>query len=143
MLPALHAAWSTRTIEDLVDLGNRIPAPDFSQLAPLVARCAAEGDAVARDVLQQSGEELADLLVMAIRKGTTLEAAAVSKAPLRPPDPWQVAYTGSVVEKIPVLREIMAATVRRVYPAVEFLPRPADPPLGALWRARQHALCNS
>lgn len=135
LLPALHAAWKTRTVEELVDLGNRIPVVEFSQLAPLVARCAAQGDAIARGVLQQSGEELADLVLLAMRKGTVLESRATSHAFPADSAPWTVAYTGSVIEKISLLREWMIAAIHRADPAVQFLSQPADPPLGALWRA--------
>ncbi len=135
LLPALHVAWKTRTVEELVDLGNRIPVVEFSQLAPLVAQCAAEGDAVARGVLQQSGEELADLVLLAMRKGTVLESRASTNTFPTNSAPWTVAYTGSVIEKISLLRESMIATIHRANPAVQFLSQPADPPLGALWRA--------
>jgi glucosamine kinase len=135
LLPAVHVAWKTRTVEELVDLGNRVPVVEFSQLAPLVAQCAEAGDAVARGVLQQSGEELAELILLAMRKGTALESCAPSDAPPTDSVPWTVAYTGSVIEKISLLREGMIAAIHRTDPTVQFLSQPADPPLGALWRA--------
>jgi N-acetylglucosamine kinase-like BadF-type ATPase len=135
LLPALHAAWKTKTVEELVDLGNRIPVVEFSQLAPLVAQCAVEGDAVARSVLQQSGEELADLVLLAMLKGTTLESHAPSNASSANSAPWTIAYTGSVIENISLLREWMIAAIHRADTSVQFLSQPADPPLGALWRA--------
>lgn len=135
MLPALHAAWKTQTVEELVDLGNRIPIVEFSQLAPLVAQCAAEGDAIARGVLQQSGEELADLVMLAMRKATALESLTPSDVLPADSGSWTIAYTGSVIEKISLLRESMIAAIHRTDPAVQFLSQPADPPLGALWRA--------
>ncbi|MHB1957433.1 MAG: BadF/BadG/BcrA/BcrD ATPase family protein [Acidobacteriaceae bacterium] len=133
LLPAIHAAWGTHTIEDLIERGNSLPVVEFSKLAPLVAEAAAAGDAVARRVLQQSGEELADLVLLAMRKGSALESRASSH--FSPVEPWTVAYTGSVVEKISFLRECMIATILQSDPAAEFLSQPADPPLGALWRA--------
>jgi len=66
LLPAIHAAWGTHAIEELIERGNSIPVVEFSKLAPIVAQAAAEGDAVARSVLQQSGEELADLVLLAM-----------------------------------------------------------------------------
>lgn len=131
LLPALHDAWNTRILEELIDLGNRIPGPDFSRLTPMVARCAAEGDAVAQTVLRHSGEELAELVVLAIDRAVSLERKA-GACDL----PWTIAYTGSVVEHIALLRENMAATVRRKYPTVQIHTAPTDPVLGALWRAR-------
>jgi glucosamine kinase len=135
LLPALHTAWKTRTVEELVDLGNRIPRVELSKLAPVVTQCAEEGDAVAQRVLQQSGEELADLVLLAMRKATALETATPSDAPPVASDPWTVAYTGSVIENISLLRESMIAAIHRTNPSVQILSEPADPPLGALWRA--------
>jgi glucosamine kinase len=132
LLPALHAAWNTHTVEELIDLGNRMPGPDLSLLAPMVARCASEGDAIAQSVLQQSGEELAELVVLAIDRANAFE-----RAEGRLPMPWTIAYTGSVVENIALLRESMMAAVRRIHPAVQIQPEPVDAVLGALWRARQ------
>ena len=133
LLPAIHAAWGTHAIEELIERGNSIPVVEFSKLAPIVAQAAAEGDAVARSVLQQSGEELADLVLLAMRKGTTVESNShPSSAAIAP---WRVAFTGSAVEKISLLRETIIATILQSDPTVEFLSQPADPPLGALWRA--------
>ncbi len=137
LLPAIHAAWGTHTIEDLIERGNSLPVVEFSKLAPLVAEAAAAGDAVARSVLQQSGEELADLVLLAMRKGSALESSASSH--FSTVEPWTVAYTGSVVEKISFLRECTIAAIHRSDPAVQFQPGPADPPLGALWRAAKCA----
>jgi N-acetylglucosamine kinase-like BadF-type ATPase len=106
---------------------------EFSQLAPLVAEAAAAGDTVARRVLQQSGDEIADLVLLAMRKGTALESRASSASAAL--EPWRVAYTGSVIEKISLLREALITTILQSDPAVEFLSKPADPPLGALWPA--------
>jgi len=132
LLQAIHAAWGTQTIEELIERGNSTPVVEFSTLAPVVAEAAAAGDAVARRVLQQSGEELADLVLLAMRKGSALESSASSPAAIMP---WKVAYTGSVIEKISLLRDSMIATILQSDPSVEFLSQPANPPLGALWRA--------
>lgn len=133
LLPAIHTAWGTQTIEDLIERGNSSAVVEFSKLAPLVAEAAVAGDTVARRVLQQSGEELADLVLLAMRKGTALESSASSASAAL--EPWTVAYTGSVIEKISLLREAMIATILQSDPAVEFISQAADPPLGALWRA--------
>ena len=84
-------------------------------------------------MLQQSVEELADLVLLAMRKGTALESSASSASAAVAPR--RVAFTGSVVEKISILREAMITTILQSDPAVEFLSQPADPPLGVLWRA--------
>lgn len=134
LLPALHEAWGTRTLEDIVDLGNRMPGPDFSQLAPVVARCAADRDPTANQVLLQSGEELADLVLQAMRKGSALEKC---DSPSEASMPWIIAYTGSAIERISALRETMIAAILRQQPATKFQSTAADPVLGALWCARQ------
>lgn len=133
LLPAIHAAFGTQTIGDLIDRGNSTPVVEFSQLTPLVAKVAAAGDTVALRVLQQSGEELADLVLLAMRKGRVLESGA--SAPSAAIAPWTIAFTGSAIEKISLLRESMISTILQSDPAVKFLAQPADPPLGALWRA--------
>jgi N-acetylglucosamine kinase-like BadF-type ATPase len=132
LLQAIQAAWGTQTFEELIERGNSTPVVEFSKLAPVVAEAAAAGDIVAQRVLQQSGEELADLVLLAIRKGTALESSASSSAAITP---WKVAYTGSVIEKIALLRKSMISAILQADPAVDFLSQPANPPLGALWRA--------
>lgn len=132
LLQAIQAAWGTQTFEELIERGNSTPVVEFSKLAPVVADAAAAGDIVARRVLQQSGEELADLVLLAIRRGTALESRASSSTAIAP---WKVAYTGSIVEKISLMRESMISAILQSEPAVEFLAQPANPPLGALWRA--------
>jgi N-acetylglucosamine kinase-like BadF-type ATPase len=139
LLPAIHAAWGTQKIEELIERGNCTPVVEFSQLAPLVAEAAAAGDTVARRVLQQSGEELADLVLLAMRKGMALESGASSTSVAIAS--WRVAFTGSVVEKISLLRNSIIATILQSDPSVEFLSQPTDPPLGALWRAAHIPAC--
>jgi glucosamine kinase len=139
LLPAVHAAWGTRTLDEMIEFGNRMPGPDFSQLAPIVAECADNGDPAARRVLQQSGKEIADLLLLAMRKGLALEARDGHGKSAEQSASWTIAFTGSVVEKISVLRESMIAAVLCEPPSVKFLPQATDPLLGALWRVRQDA----
>lgn len=35
--------WSANSLDEVVDIGNRTPPPDFSQLAPIVVECAEQG----------------------------------------------------------------------------------------------------
>lgn len=139
LLPAVHAAWGTRTLDELIEIGNRMPGPDFSRLAPIVAECAEDGDRAALRVLQQSGDEIAELLLLAMRKGSALEARGTSEKFAPQSAPWTIAYTGSVIEKICALRKSMIAAVRCEQPSATFLSQATDPLLGALWRARQDA----
>ena len=120
--------WKISTHADLVDVGNRVPGPDFSQLAPVVAECANAGDAVALSVLEQAGKELGEMALYALKK--VQASLSVTKRPL------ELACTGSVLSQIPQVRAALAATVQRVLPEVALHAEPVDAALGALWRAQ-------
>jgi glucosamine kinase len=68
ILDRVAAAWGTSTLEELVDLGNAIPGPDFSALAPIISSAAEEGDAVATRVLLQAASDLAEFILLVRRK---------------------------------------------------------------------------
>lgn len=118
--------WKVASLGEVVDKAHA--APDFSQLAPLVASCAEEGDAVALEVLERGGRMLGENAAEAFRR-------------VRQLDPGQpmpgIAFTGSILEKVALVRESMIETIRRSLPTVEILPEAVDPLMGALWRARQ------
>ncbi len=121
--------WKLSAHADLVDVGNRVPGPDFSQLAPVVAECANAGDAVALSVLEQAGKELGEMALYALKKVQT--SLSVTKKPL------ELACTGSVLSHIPQVRTALVATVQRVMPEVALHAEPVDAAMGALWRAQQ------
>jgi N-acetylglucosamine kinase-like BadF-type ATPase len=120
--------WSAETIEEVVNIGNRTPPPDFSQLAPLIVECAEQGDAVALQVLELGGRLLGEDTVEAFRHVRNLDPDA--------PLPG-IAFTGSILEKIGFVRQSMIDTIRRTLPSAHILPDAVDPIQGALWRARQ------
>jgi len=120
--------WSAETIEEVVNIGNRTPPPDFSQLAPLIVECAEQGDAVALQVLELGGRLLGEDTVEAFRHVRNLDPDA--------PFPG-IAFTGSILEKIGFVRQSMIDTIRRTLPSAHILPDAVDPIQGALWRARQ------
>lgn len=120
--------WSASSLEEIVDIANRIPSPDFSQLAPIVAECADLGDEVAHQVLELGGRLLGEDAAEAFRHVRNLEPVA--------PMPG-IAFTGSILEKVRYVRESMIDTIRRKLPSVSIVPQAVDPIQGALWRARQ------
>jgi N-acetylglucosamine kinase-like BadF-type ATPase len=120
--------WQITTLAELVDMGNRTPGPDFSQLVPVVAQCAEAGDAVAIEVLKEAGRELGQMATYTLQMAQTQADGSKVLSPL--------AFTGGVLSHVFQVREEMIAMVRRVLPHVEVLPCPADAALGALWRAR-------
>jgi len=127
LLPAVLRLWGLTNLDALIGYANQIPAPDFTRLAPLVVSCAAEGDAVARKVLHREAEELAHLALLVIERLRT--GATVDWLP-------EVAFTGSILEHVALVRERIVEALRRELPALKVLPGVVDPILGALWRAR-------
>jgi N-acetylglucosamine kinase-like BadF-type ATPase len=129
ILADIQRHWGLASLQDLVTMANREPAPDFSTLAPVVAECAAKGDALAVSLLQRAGEELAGYIVLVHSK--------MRAAKCEDPESIGVAYTGSVLTHIAPVRESMASVVKIVMPHARILDMPIHPLEGALWRARQ------
>jgi N-acetylglucosamine kinase-like BadF-type ATPase len=139
LLDAARAHWNLSTRGELIEFANSNPGPDFSRLAPVVVRCAEEGDEVAKEVLAQGGADLAYLASLVIEHIRKIEAelsGPPSGDPFELPD---VAVTGSILEHVAPVREAMRAELARRYPGIVVIDTPADPPAGALWNARHRA----
>lgn len=128
LLPAVLHQWQISTHAELIEMGNLVPGPDFSQLAPTVAECANAGDVVALAVLEKAGRKLGEIATPALEK--VRASAAPAEIPL------QLAFTGSVLGKIPQVRDALVAAVRHTFPEVTIHLEPVDAAMGALWRAR-------
>lgn len=128
LLAAVLAHWKLESFDLLVEHSNRTPAPDFSQLAEIVVRCAGEGDTLAREILVSQGEELAGIVRLLIRK---LRAAS-GETPFVP----RLAFAGSIMEKVPIVREALVQAVSNEFTETQALAGVVDPVLGALWRVR-------
>ena len=128
LLPAILELWQLSDLDSLIGYANQIPAPDFSRLAPLVVKCAADGDAVAQSVLRREAEDLAHLARLVIER----LRQADSRSDWLP----DLAFTGSILEHVVPIREGIVAALRRDLPSLKVLPGVVDPILGALWRAR-------
>jgi N-acetylglucosamine kinase-like BadF-type ATPase len=140
LLPAVLDLWQLPDLDSLVGYANQIPAPDFSRLAPAVVKCAADGDAVAKNVLRREAEELAHLARLVIER-IRQAASGHDCAPDSPPDSlpdWlpDLALTGSILEHVAPIREGIVEALHRDLPSLKVLPGVVDPILGALWRAR-------
>ena len=131
LLEAVKAFWNLRSTGELIERANGRPVPDFSQLAPVVVDCAAQGDRVAQAVLEQGGADLAYLAGLVIERIRSQEGN--SKGPFELP---VVAIAGSILANVPPVRLALERSLRERYPTLVFEQAPADPPLGALWRAR-------
>lgn len=126
ILERVAKAWKASSLGEIVAMAHA--APDFSLLAPLVAQCAEEGDGVALEVLENGGRLLGEDAVEAFRQVRQLD----------PDEPMPgIAFAGSLLEKVALVRESMMEAIRRGLPTVEILPEAVDPLMGALWRARQ------
>jgi glucosamine kinase len=130
LFDAIFNYWKLNDIEELVEYANRFPAPDFSRLTPLVVGCAEKGDVFALEVLHQGGEDLAHLASQVMRRLSNDGA----------PEKWRVAFTGSVLQRIALVREAMIAALHRDHAGIEVLPEAVDPVAGALWRMRKSAM---
>ncbi|HEY2037372.1 MAG TPA: BadF/BadG/BcrA/BcrD ATPase family protein [Steroidobacteraceae bacterium] len=128
LLNALAAEWRADMLEQLVEIAHAIPPPDFAALTSSVVAMAAKSDPLAKAVLRAGGRALGRDASLALRKMLALEPAA----------PRRVAYTGSVLEHIPLVRQSMITRIRHDYPGTTILPRAVDPTEGALWRARRN-----
>jgi N-acetylglucosamine kinase-like BadF-type ATPase len=128
LLGEIERAWGLGSVGDLVALANiRVGSEgvvaDFAALAPVVAKCAEEGDALARSVLELAGVELAELVRVVFQKLAVAEI--------------EVAYSGSVLERIAMVREAMVGRLRFSVPGATVREGSVDPLEGALWRARK------
>jgi glucosamine kinase len=130
ILKRVGAAWGTTTLEELVNHGNEVPGPDFSALAPIISTAAEEGDAVATRVLLQAAADLADYILL-VRHKLRQRHGLVEEVP--------VAWTGSVLEKIGMVRARLTDILKQAAPNMPFAQEGVVAVEGALWRAHRLA----
>ena len=123
LIEAVRRAWGVADKGAVVAFANARPGPDFAALVPAVARCAQAGDAVADALLRRAGEELAEQIAVV---WTRMQAHGEGCD--------GVAYTGSILEKIPQVRQAM---VQALPAGLRLLPDVVNSMEGALWRARR------
>ncbi len=144
LLCSIRRHWKLDSLGELVACANRrgdadCCAPEFASLAPAVARCAEQGDALAANVLQRAGEELAALVTLVSQKIAAQPQGAPS---MTDASSWvgaaiPVAYTGGVLTHIERVRAAMTARLALMLPAAHVRQTPVDPLEGALRRARR------
>jgi N-acetylglucosamine kinase-like BadF-type ATPase len=158
LLREIEQHWKLNSLGELVAYANRRSdsvhaAPEFASLAPVVARLADAGDALATKVLAQAGVELAELVTLVYSKmsSTTLGTPSMTASSGAPGErSWLVgvrsswvgsaigvAFTGSVLTHISQVRAAMTARLAVLLPAASVRQTSVDPLEGALWRARQ------
>ena len=118
------------TVDALIEFANaQHPVRYASKFAPEVVACAAEGDAVAQEILAQGGRDLAYLASLLIERMRGIEPGELELP--------KIAIAGSILAHVEPERTSMQQTLRERYPAIRFVTEPADPVRGALWRAMQ------
>ncbi len=120
-------SWKLDNIELLVQHANGTPAPEFPRLFPIVVRAADEGDAIARELLEDAGTQLALLAGIVLRR--------ISPAPPYVP----VAMTGSVFRQSAEVRRVFYNQLEIGFPGIMLRHEFVDPALGALALARRAA----
>ena len=127
LLDAILAHWKLTEFQQLVEFANRHPSPDLSQLSPIVVSFADAGDHTALGVLEREAVEMAHLATVVARQ---VRGSSDGRSQAR------LAFAGSIMEHVPLMRNRIVALVRQELPGTEELPGVAEPVRGALWRAR-------
>ncbi|MGA9586450.1 MAG: BadF/BadG/BcrA/BcrD ATPase family protein [Terracidiphilus sp.] len=130
ILEVVGSIWGTRSIEELVNLGDSTPGPDFAALAPAISQLAEEGDAVALGVLRQAAVDLVDSVLL-VRAKLRRKHNLAMEVP--------VAWIGSVVGKARLVREQFFAGLHACAPEMPIREAEVAGIDGAVWRAQQLA----
>ena len=128
ILDRVGEVWGTRSLSELVNLGDSTPGPDFAALAPVMLSLALEGDAVALGVLHQAAEDLV-ASVLLVRSKLRRKHGLLVEIP--------VAYTGGVIERMQPVREAFQAGLQSAAPEMKVADTPVISLDGAVWRARR------
>lgn len=130
VLDVVGCAWGTATLDELINLGDGTPPPDFAALAPDIDRLGEEGDAVALGVLKQAAADLVESVLL-VRDKLHRKHGITGEVPL--------AWIGSVIGKSRIVRERFLAGLRDAAPQMPVLPEEVAGIDGAVWRAKRLA----
>lgn len=130
ILEVVGGLWGTKTIEELVNLGDSSPGPDFAALAPAISQLAEEGDAVAKGVLWQAATDLVESVLL-VRAKLRRKHNLAGEVP--------VAWIGSVIGKSRLVREQFFAGLHETAPGMRIAETEVAGIEGAVWRAQQLA----
>jgi glucosamine kinase len=130
VLDKVGEIWGTASLEDLVNMGDSTPGPDFAALAPGINELAEAGDPVALAVLQQAAADLVEFVLL-VRAKLRRKKGITGEVP--------VAWTGGVVEKMTIVREAFFAGLKAAAPEMPVGSEGVVSLDGALWRAKRLA----
>jgi glucosamine kinase len=130
VLETVGAIWGTSNLDELINVGDGTPAPDFAALAPAIDRLAEEGDAVAIGVMKQAAVDLVESVLL-VRSKLWRKHNLKAELP--------VAWIGSVVGKSRLVREGFFAGLHAAVPELPVRDTEVAGIEGAVWRAQQLA----
>lgn len=130
VLETVGRIWGTTTIDELINIGDGTPAPDFAALAPAISQLAEEGDLVAAGVLAQAAEDLVESVLL-VRAKLRRKHNLTDEVP--------VAWIGSVIGKARLVREPFFAGLRAAAPGMPICEKEVAGIEGAIWRAQRLA----
>jgi N-acetylglucosamine kinase-like BadF-type ATPase len=122
--------WGTPSMEDFINLGDSTPGPDFAALAPAIDELANAGDPVAVSVLEQAAADLI-AFVLLVRAKLRRKHSIGGEVP--------VAWTGSVIEKMSLVRNAFFSGLQAAAPDMPVAKEAVVSLDGALWRAKRIA----
>ena len=130
VLHAVGEAWGAGTLEELVNRGNEVPGPDFSALAPIINSLAEQSDPVALKILHQAAADLAEFILL-VRQKLRTRHNLQEEVP--------AAFTGSVLEKMPIVRNRLTELLTQSAPDMPFQQQAVVAVDGAIYRAHRLA----
>jgi N-acetylglucosamine kinase-like BadF-type ATPase len=130
ILDKVGEIWGAKDLDELVNIGDGTPGPDFAALAPTINEQAEAGDVVALGVLQQAAADLIEFVLL-VREKLLRKHAIQGEVP--------VAWTGGVIEKMKLVREPFFAGLRAAAPEMPIGNESVVSLDGALWRAKRLA----
>ncbi len=130
ILEVVGGIWGTKTIDELVNLGDSTPGPDFAAIAPAISQLAEESDVVALGVLKQAALDLVESVLL-VRSKLRRKHDVAKEVP--------VAWIGSVIGKSRLVREQFFAGLHASAPEMPIRETEVAGIEGAVWRAQQLA----
>lgn len=134
ILKRVGEIWGTRSIDDLVNLGDSTPGPDFAALAPTINELADAGDPVAVEIVKQAAADLVEFVLL-VRAKLRRKHSITGEVP--------VAWTGGIIERMTSVREAFFAGLHAVAPEMPVARESVVSLEGALWRAKRLAEAKS
>jgi glucosamine kinase len=130
VLKTVGEIWGTPEMDEFINLGDGTPGPDFAALAPAINELAEAGDAVSVGVLRQAAADLIQNVLL-VRSKLLRKHKIVGEVP--------VAWTGSVIGKMRIVREAFFAGLHAEAPQMPVGTTETVALDGAIWRAKRMA----